>query len=217
MGEDNTAARLDTGIERLGLQLSGGRRSLLHDYLALLQKWNRTYSLTAVTAPREMVSRHLLDSLSVLPLIRGERVADVGSGPGLPGIPLAIADPGRRYVLLDSNGKKTRFMTHAIGRLGLANVSVVRCRVEDYAAEVAFDTVVSRAFASLSEFIRLSGHLCDPRGRMIAMKGKLDRDELAGVPCGWRIAAKREVSVPGLNATRHLVLLLPETATELNR
>jgi len=200
-------AELEGGIAALGQELSGPRVDALIEFLELLAKWNRTYKLTAVTEPSAMVSRHLLDSLSVLPALAGERVADVGSGAGLPGIPLAIARPDLRFVLLDSNGKKTRFMTHAVGRLGLQNVEVVRTRVEDYAGEGGFDTVLSRAFASLADFVRLAGRLCAPAGRLVAMKGRLRPEELVGLPDGWRVAETIRLAVPGTAGERHLVVV----------
>ena len=215
MADETNAGELRNGVERLGIPLADRQQRLLLAYLQLLVKWNRAYNLTAVRDPREMISRHLLDSLSVLPRLCGQRVADVGSGPGLPGIPLAIADPDSQFVLLDSNGKKTRFAAHAARRLELANVTVVKSRVEDYADEVGFDTVISRAFARVSDFVRLAGHLCGQSGCLMAMKGRLDPEELAEVPPDWRIAETRELRVPGVDAHRHLIVLVPATATRL--
>jgi 16S rRNA (guanine527-N7)-methyltransferase len=154
-----------------------------------------------------MVARHLLDSLSVLPFVTGPRVLDVGSGPGLPGIPLAVAQPEWELVLLDSNGKKTRFMTHAAGRLGLDNVRIVRARVEDYADDMGFDTVISRAFSSLADFVRRAGQLCSESGCLLAMKGRLYEREIASLPAGWQISETRRLSVPGVTASRHLVII----------
>ncbi len=198
---------LERGLAVLGHDLSASQVDALVEFLALLAKWNRTYKLTAVTEPSDMVSRHLLDSLSALPALTGNRIVDVGSGPGLPGIPLAVARPGLEFLLLDSNGKKTRFMTHAIGKLGIGNARVVKARVEDYPGDEGFDTVLSRAFASLPEFVRLAGHLCAPSGRLVAMKGRLQREELTGLPEGWRIAGKHKLAVPGTDAERHLVVI----------
>ena len=149
-----TKQRLRAGLPRLNIELSDHQVEVLVEFLALLVKWNRTYRLTAVTVPDEMVSRHLLDSLSVLPFVDGPRVLDVGSGAGLPGIPLAVARAEWEFTLLDSNGKKTRFMTHAAGRLGLDNDRIARARVEDYADDMGFDTVISRAFSSLADFVQ---------------------------------------------------------------
>jgi len=200
-------AELERGIAALGLNLSDRQVGALMQYLELLARWNRTYRLTAVTEPSAMISRHLLDSLSVLPVLVGHRLLDVGAGAGLPGIPLAVARPDLSFVLLDSNGKKTRFMTHAAGRLGLKNVQVARARVEDYDGEGGFDTVISRAFANLPEFVRLAGRLCAPGGRLVAMKGRLRTEELAGLSAGWRIAETRRLTVPGTDGERHLVII----------
>jgi len=191
----------------LGIALADRQIEVLTGFLSLLCRWNRTYRLTAVTDPGEMVARHLLDSLSVLPFLRGPRVVDVGSGPGLPGIPLAVARPDWEVVLLDSNGKKTRFMTHAAGRLGLANVKVARARVEDYADDIGFDTVISRAFSSMAVFVRLAGHLCGPGGHLLAMKGRLREGEMARIPSGWQVVDTPELVVPGIAGERHLVIL----------
>jgi 16S rRNA (guanine527-N7)-methyltransferase len=185
-------AELESGLAVLGLNLSVLQVDALIEF---------------VTDRVAMVSRHLLDSLSVMPGLAGRRIADVGSGAGLPGIPLAIARPDLEFVLLDSVGKKTRFMTHAVGRLGLDNVRVARTRVEDYADEVGFDTVVSRAFASLADFVRLAGGLCAPAGRLVAMKGRLKQDELAGLVPGWRIVETQQLAVPGTQGARHLVIM----------
>lgn len=198
---------LESGLAGLGLELSDRQLDTLMSFLDLLAKWNRTYPLTAVTDPREMVSRHLLDSLSVVQALWGSRIVDVGSGAGLPGIPLAVACPRREFLLLDSNGKKTGFITHAAGRLGLENVRVVKSRAEDYAGDGGFDTVLSRAFASLSDFAAVAGHLCAPRGRLLAMKGRLDPAELAGLDARWRIVEKRQLAVPGVAGQRHLIVL----------
>jgi 16S rRNA (guanine527-N7)-methyltransferase len=202
-----TKQRLQAGLPRLNIELSDHQIETLVEFLALLVKWNRTYRLTAVTDPDEMVSRHLLDSLSVLPFIVGPRVLDVGSGAGLPGIPLAVARAEWEFTLLDSNGKKTRFMTHAAGRLGLDNVRIARARVEDYADEIGFDTVISRAFSSLADFVQRAGHLCSERGCLLAMKGRLHDEEMATVPAGWGISTTTRLSVPGVKGRRHLVVM----------
>jgi 16S rRNA (guanine527-N7)-methyltransferase len=199
--------QLDKGLDALGLGLSDPQIEALMGFLALLAKWSGTYRLTAVTHPPDMVSLHLLDSLSVLPYLAGPRIADVGTGPGLPGIPLAVARPDDSFLLLDSNGKKTRFVTHAVGFLSLSNVDVVKARVEDYADDLGFDTVISRAFSSLADFARLAGHLCAPGGRLLAMKGRLHENELAALPEDWRIAETRALGVPGVSGQRHLVVL----------
>ena len=198
---------LDAGLEALGLPLAGAQRAGLLAYVALLAKWNRAYNLTAVREPREMVSRHLLDSLAVAPHLSGTRLVDVGSGAGLPGIPLALACPERTVVLLDSNGKKTRFMTQAAAELGLGNVSVVHSRVEAYAPEPRFDLVISRAFASLADMLRTTAHLVTAQGRFLAMKGAYPAAELEALPEGFVLEEAIRLRVPGLDAERHLIAL----------
>ncbi|MCW8903471.1 16S rRNA (guanine(527)-N(7))-methyltransferase RsmG, partial [Sedimenticola sp.] len=151
--------QLSEGLRIMAIDLSERRQQLLLDYLALLLKWNKAFNLTAIRDPGEMVPRQLLDSLSILNLVQGERVLDVGTGPGLPGIPLAVAQPDRQFVLIDSNGKKTRFVQQAVVALGLDNVQVVRTRVEAYQPDAGFDTITSRAFAALPKMVQLTRHL----------------------------------------------------------
>jgi len=200
-------AVLDEGVGRLGLALEGTQRERLLAFLALLAKWNRAYNLTAVRAPGEMVVRHLLDSLSLLPHLSGGRVLDVGSGGGLPGIPLAIAAPQRCFTLLDSNSKKTRFLIQAAAELGLENLSVVHSRVESYRPPHLFDTITARAYATLAELLESAGHLLAAGGRVLAMKGAYPAEELAAVPPPFRVVEVVRLEVPGLEAERHLVAL----------
>jgi len=197
------------GCERLDLQLPEGAYIRLAAYLVLLERWNRAYNLTAVREPEAMVIRHLLDSLSILPWLAGPRVLDVGSGAGLPGIPMAIAQPEYEFCLLDSNGKRTRFLTQATAELRLCNVSVVRSRVEDYRPVTLFNSVVSRAFATLAELVADAGRLCAPTGRLLAMKGVFPDDELARLPSGYVVVGVYPLQVPHLDAERHLVHLAP--------
>ena len=197
------------GCERLDLRLPEDARARLMAYLALLDRWNRAYNLTAVREPEAMVIRHLLDSLSILPWLEGPRVLDVGSGAGLPGIPLAIARPEYEFCLLDSNGKRTRFLTQATAELRLPNVSVVRSRVGEYQPVTLFNSVVSRAFATLAELVADAGRLCAPTGRLLAMKGVFPDDELARLPSAYRVVGVYPLQVPHLDAERHLVHLAP--------
>jgi 16S rRNA (guanine527-N7)-methyltransferase len=197
------------GCERLEIRLPERACARLAAYLALLERWNRAYNLTAVRDPEAMVVRHLLDSLSILPWLEGPRVLDVGSGAGLPGIPLAIARPEYGFCLLDSNGKRTRFLTQATAELQLANVSVVRSRVEDYRPTALFNSVVSRAFATLADLVADAGRLCAPEGRLLAMKGVFPDDELARLPPAYRVVGVYPLRVPHLDAERHLVHLAP--------
>jgi len=205
-------SRLQAGIAELGLAVAPAACERLLDYVELLERWNAAYNLTAVRDRAEMVERHLLDSLSVAPFVRGERLADLGTGAGLPGIPLAILEPTRQHVLIDSNGKKTRFLREAVRTLGLANVRVEQARVED--ARGQFDCVTARAFATLAQMLHLGGHLLAPDGVWLALKGLLDRDEILAVPAGFAIAEVRPLSVPGLGAARHVVIIRRSRAQE---
>ncbi len=206
LSQDSTrAATLSRGLEQMGLPLSAAVQEKLLAYVGLLAKWNRVYNLTAVRDPAEMVTRHLLDSLSVAPYLRGSRVLDVGSGAGLPGIPLALAKPEWEFVLLDSNRKKTRFITQSCIELGLTNVRVESSRIEDYLPQILFDTVISRAFSELSAMLTATGRLCQPEGIMLAMKGEYPGPELASVPPGFVVQGVEVLQVPGLDAQRHVV------------
>ncbi len=199
------ADELQRGIDRLGLSVSRDTQMKLLDYLALLVKWNKVYNLTAIRDPGQMVIHHLLDSLAVLPHLEGGRWLDVGSGAGLPGLVLAIANPDRSVTLLDSNSKKTGFMQQAVIELGLSNVQVCCARVEDFQPAAKFDGIISRAFTELGDFLRVTRHLIRDQGRWIAMKG-LPEPELAGVPADFLIEKIIPLSVPGLNAARCLVI-----------
>ena len=197
--------QLDRGIAALGLNLPEGAAQRLLDYQALLERWNAAYNLTAIRDPAEMVTRHLLDSLAILPHVRGDTLVDLGTGPGLPGIPLAIAAPGRQILLVDSNGKKVRFLREAIRALKLEGVRAVQSRVED--VEGQFDCITARAFASLADMLAWGGHLLAPDGIWLAMKGKRPDDELPGIPTGFALRGTHVLNVPGLDAERHLVEL----------
>lgn len=206
----NPSLLLATGIDELRLPLNEHHQHQLLNYLELLERWNQVYNLTAVREPDAMVTLHLLDSLSVLPYLHGNQVIDVGSGAGLPGIPLAITNPDRHFVVLDSIGKKTRFMAQAIQTLGLKNIDVVQARVEQYQPEQRFNTVISRAFAALDHFIKCTAHLCAPNGRFLAMKGAIADDERNTLPSGYRELEMIELTVPGLDAQRCLVCIETE-------
>lgn len=198
--------QLEQGLAALDIVLEPSRRKLLVDYLALLAKWNKAFNLTAVRDTRHMVERHLLDSLAVLPYVQGERIVDIGAGAGLPGIPLAIAAPERHFVLVDSNSKKTRFLNQVRLELGLVNVEVVHSRAEAFEPEDLFDTVVSRAFASLADFWRLSHHLLAHGGVMLAMKGPRPEVELREFGAVCPIAPEVIVlDPPGAEGERTLV------------
>lgn len=197
--------QLERGIAALGLQPPANAVERLLDYQELLARWNATYNLTAVREPSEMVTRHLLDSLAILPYVRGETLADLGTGPGLPGIPLAIAAPGRQILLVDSNGKKVRFLREAIRSLKLEGVRAVQSRVEE--VEGQFDCITARAFASLADMLAWGGHLLTKEGIWLAMKGKRPDDEIPGVPAEFEVRGMHALGVPGLDGERHLVVL----------
>ncbi len=200
--------RLQQGLSEMGLDLTAPVRKKLLNFLELLEKWNQAYNLTAVRDPEQMVPRHLLDSLTVLPYLQGPRVLDIGTGAGLPGIPLALARPDLEFTLLDSNAKKTRFATQAMHELGLKNVAIVQERVEKFHPETKFDTLIARAFASIPDMLAASRHLCAPHGRFLVMKGVFPQEELAAVTDGYQAEVKA-LHIPGLDAARHLVILAP--------
>lgn len=208
MNSDPLRTRLDQGLAALGLALPAPDRERLLAYVRLLAKWNSAYNLTAVRDPLEMVTRHLLDSLVIVPHLHGARVLDVGTGPGLPGIPLAVARPELAFTLLDANAKKTRFVVQAVGELALKNVEVVQSRVENYRPSRIFDTVVSRAFASIADMLAHARHLCAPGGRFLAMKGAYPEEELEALPAGYDVEVV-PLTVPGLDAARHVVIVTP--------
>lgn len=200
--------RLAEGLSAMNLVLPAAAQTKLIEYLKLLEKWNRVHNLTAVREPAQMVVLHLLDSLSVLPHLEGKTsILDVGTGAGLPGIPLAIARPDLEVTLLDSNHKKTTFLAQAKAELGLANIRVETARVEAYRPQRLFDVVVSRAFSELSDFVTQARHLVQPGGELLAMKGVYPFDEIARVPDTHRVANVQELHVPLLDAKRHLVTL----------
>jgi 16S rRNA (guanine527-N7)-methyltransferase len=186
--------RLAAGAHDLGLALADAQLEALLTLLAELREWNGRFNLTAIRNPADMLTKHVLDSLVVHPHLRGESVADVGSGAGFPGLPLAVVDPERRFTLIEATAKKARFIEHAVERLGLGNVAVVNARAERYKPPgPGFDSVVARALGELAEFVRLAGHLCAAEGKLLAMKGKSPRAEID--------------RLPGLEAERHLVEL----------
>jgi len=202
--KNSPEARLLAGL--VALRLDPALAGPLLQYLGELAVWNKVYNLTSVRQPVEMVTRHLLDSLAILPHVAG-RVIDVGSGAGLPGVPLAIANPQLHVTLLDSGGKKARFLRHVQRTLPLANVTVVEARAEAFEPKERFDAVASRAFSALGEFLQATAALGADRGRWLAMKGKLDRKELADVPPGFRVEQEIQLKVPGLDEERHLIVV----------
>lgn len=205
----NKISELSHGLESIGLDLSARQLAALDGYLSLLAKWNQTYNLTAVRETDRMVSYHLLDSLTLVPQLQGgTRLLDVGSGGGMPGIPAAIARPDLQVVLLDANHKKTTFLRQAAIELKLPNVEVVSERVELYRPEQKFDRITSRAFAELAEFVKLTRHLLAKDGQFVAMKGVYPYEEIALLPADITVSEVVPVSVPGLEAERHLVRMV---------
>lgn len=204
--EQQLEAALKRGISELDLELSDEKIEKLIRYLNLLIKWNKAYNLTAVRDPMEMVTRHLIDSLSVVPYIKGERIIDVGSGPGLPGIPLAICYPQLPVTTLDSNGKKTRFQVQVKSELNLENLTIINDRVENCDFE-PFDQVISRAFASLQDMINWTHQLCSEDGVFLAMKGLYPQEELSALPDGYELKICHRLNVPGTEGERHLLVL----------
>ena len=196
------------GARALGVALQPEQARSMLRLLAELAAWNRAYSLTAVTQPAAMVTHHLLDSIAASPDLAGERIADVGTGAGFPGLPLAILHPGRRYTLIDSVAKKVRFVAHCARVLGLANVTAVHARAQALAGLGPFDTVIARAFAALPELLRTVAPLCGAGTRVVALKGRYPGAEIAALPPGWALEGSREVVVPGLDAERHILRLV---------
>lgn len=190
----------------MDLSLDEDRQEKLLAFLGLLNKWNRAYNLTAVRDEREMVSRQLLDSLSILPWVTADHLLDVGAGGGLPGIPLAIALTEKRFTLLDSNGKKTRFLHQCVLELGLANVEVIHGRAEDCSPEEPFAQISSRAFTALENLVNWCGGLLANEGEFLAMKGQFPDDEVAALPAGWQVKSSHSLDVPGADGERHLLV-----------
>ena len=201
------AQRLAQGVTELGLALPEGAQQRLMAYVELLQKWNGTYNLTAVRDAPRMVSHHLLDSLAVAPHVAVATILDVGSGAGLPGIPLAVALPHSQVTLIDSNHKKAAFLRQAVMALRLANAEVVCERAEAWKPATAFDVVISRAFSDLAEFISLAGRHAAAGGRLVAMKGVYPYEEIGQLPKGWHVIEVIPLAIPGLRAQRHLVAI----------
>jgi 16S rRNA (guanine527-N7)-methyltransferase len=200
------APELEAGLARLDLPTTLAPRLL--DYLALLDRWNRTYNLTAIRDPGQMLVKHLFDSLAIVPHVPAGRLADLGTGPGLPGIPVAIVRPDVEVALVESNGKKARFLREAVRRLGLApRVRVLEMRAEAVDEPGTFDAITARALDRLAGIIAVGGHLLAPNGRLLAMKAARVDEEVAELPAGWRLESVRPLTVPGLDAERVLVVV----------
>jgi len=206
--------RLERDAATLGIALAPGDGARLVALLDELERWNRTFNLTAIKTQDEMLTHHLLDSLAIHADLIGGRIADVGTGAGFPGLPLALVQPARRFTLIDSNGKKIRFVSHAARMLGLSNVEPLQARAEELAPDPPFDTVVARAFAPLPQLLSTIAGLAGPATRVLAMKGRRPDKELAALPRAWRVLAVRPLVVPGLDEARCLVTLAPGAAAD---
>ena len=199
------------GLAALNCDASEEQLNKLKEYVALLDRWNKTYNLTAIRDPRQMISVHIFDSLSAAPFIEGENCLDVGSGGGLPGIPLAIMQPERQFTLLDTNGKKTRFMQQAVIELGLKNVNVAHTRVEKWKNDHLFDTIISRAFASIIDFVNTSALHLNKNGQMLAMKGQHPTNELSLLPDEFIVDFQKDLNVPELIGGRCMIKIIKKT------
>ncbi len=190
-----------------GISLTDHQKTLLVAYVDMLHKWNKAYNLTSVRDPNEMLVRHILDSIVVAPYLQGQRFIDVGTGPGLPGIPLAIVLPDAHFTLLDSLGKRVRFLRQVQHELKLENITPVQSRVEAYPSEPPFDGVISRAFASLNDMVSWCHHLPGEKGRFYALKGQLPGDEIASLPDNFSVESVEKLRGPQLEGERHLVII----------
>ncbi|MDM5064497.1 16S rRNA (guanine(527)-N(7))-methyltransferase RsmG [Aeromonas salmonicida] len=197
--------RLNGLLMQAGIVITDTQKTQLVQLVELLHKWNKAYNLTSVRDPDAMLVKHILDSLVVSPHLHGERFIDVGTGPGLPGLPLAIINPDKQFVLLDSLGKRINFIRQVIQELGLTNVTPVKSRVEEYQPDVGFDCVLSRAFASLEDMLSWCHHLPSEQGSFLALKGQYPEQELAPLPANIRLVACHELRVPELEGERHLL------------
>jgi 16S rRNA (guanine527-N7)-methyltransferase len=195
------------GASEIGISLQAAQTESLLQLVDELELGNAQFNLTAIRDRPGMLRKHVLDSLTLAPYLRGSRVADVGTGAGFPGLALAIVDPLRRFTLFEATGKKARFAAQAAERIGCGNVQVVHSRAENYRPAELFDTVTARALASLADFVSFAGHLCAAGGRLLAMKGKLPENEMSALPRSFRVSAVHRLHVPGLNDERHLIEL----------
>lgn len=200
-------ARLVAGAQELGIALEPAPAAALMKLMDELLDWNQRVNLTAITEPEDIVDKHFLDSLSIQPHLRGRRIADIGTGAGFPGIPLALVNPKKHFTLIEATGKKVAFVRHALATLGISNAEVIQARSETWKPRAPFDCVIARALGKLGDFVQFAGHLCARDGRMLAMKGRHPTAEMDELPPGWRIAALHDLAVPGLEAERCVVEL----------
>ena len=201
------------GAKEIGIALSAGHAEVLLRLVDALELANAQFNLTAIRDRQGMLHKHVLDSLSIQPYLRGERMADVGTGPGFPGLALAVVNPERHFTLIEATGKKARFVEQTAANLGLSNAQVANVRAETYRPLELFDTVMARALSSLADFVAYAGHLCAPGGRLLAMKGKRPDEEISALPRSFRVLAVHRLRVPGLPDERHLVELAKTSKT----
>ncbi|AVY96995.1 MULTISPECIES: 16S rRNA (guanine(527)-N(7))-methyltransferase RsmG [Lelliottia] len=199
--------KLSRLLDEAGISLTDHQKNQLVAYVDMLNKWNKAYNLTSVRDPNEMLIRHILDSIVVAPYLQGERFIDVGTGPGLPGIPLSIVRPECQFTLLDSLGKRVRFLRQVQHELKINNIEPVQSRVEAFPSEPPFDGVISRAFASLNDMVSWCKHLPAQEGRFYALKGLVPEDEIAQLPVGYVVESIVKLQVPQLDGERHLVII----------
>jgi 16S rRNA (guanine527-N7)-methyltransferase len=198
---------LASGLEALSLNLTDNQQHQLVEFVLLINKWNKAYNLTSVRCPKQMMVKHVLDSLAIVPHLTGDNIIDVGTGPGLPGMPLAIAFPDKTFTLLDSLGKRVRFMTQCVHTLKLTNVTPVNSRVENHVGDKPYDIVLSRAFASLKDMLHWCEHLVDSDGQFLALKGQFPQSEIDEVSDHFQVVNTENITVPNLDGERHLVWL----------
>jgi len=198
---------LASGLDALSLDISDTQQQQLVDYVMMIDKWNKAYNLTSVRDPKQMMVKHILDSLAIVPHLTGDNIIDVGTGPGLPGMPLAIAFPEKTFTLLDSLGKRVRFMTQCVHTLKLSNVTPVQSRVEEHNGQQPYDIVLSRAFASLKDMLHWCAHLVDSEGQFLALKGQFPQNEIDEVSDHFQVSRTENLTVPNLIGERHLVWL----------
>ncbi len=198
---------LSTQLTQNHLSVNEPTAKKLVEYLLLLHKWNQIHNLTSVRNPINMVSRHIIDSLTIAPYLQGPHIIDIGTGAGLPGIPLALTQPQYHFALLDSNGKKTRFLTHVLQTLAISNAEVISSRVEKYQPEICFNTLVSRAFSHLNDFLIKTQHLCCEKGIFLAMKGQYPSEEIKELDSHFKLLETKSLEIAGLDEKRHLLIV----------
>jgi 16S rRNA (guanine527-N7)-methyltransferase len=210
---DSEREMLASGAKEIGIDLSAERAEVLLRLIDELELANAQFNLTAIRDRPGMLHKHVLDSLSIQPYLRGERMVDVGTGAGFPGLALAVVNPGRHFTLIEATGKKARYVEQTAERIGISNAQVANVRAETYRPLELFDTVMARALSSLADFVAYAGHLCAPGGRLLAMKGKRPDEEISALPRSFRALAVHRLRVPGMSDERHLVELVKSGRT----